>query len=81
MKFTVSVSPGAASFLNHSRRASLARRAARKVLRMGPVSAIVIFHGPFDLRVIVNWQRQAVRITTAHENASRNTIRLLRKSA
>jgi hypothetical protein len=81
MKFAVSVSPGASILLNHSRRAALARRAARKVLRMGPVLATVIFHGPYDLRVIVSWRRSAIRITTAHETATKNTIRLLRKSA
>jgi hypothetical protein len=81
MKFTVSVSPSATFLLSHSGRTALARRAARKVLRMGMSSAIVIFRGPNNLRVIVNCQRAAIRITTAQETASKNTLRLLRKSA
>lgn len=81
MKFTVNISPVACDLLVPALRWRLARRAARKVMRMGSSSALVIFHGPEDLRVIVNCPQTAIQITTGAEAKRQSTLRLLRKSA
>ena len=81
MKFIVSISPEASSLLIPHLRWKLARRAARKVQRMGSSSAMVVFPGPNDLRVIVDCLRSTIRITTAREAIGRKNLTLLRKSA
>ena len=81
MKFTVSITPGASSLLVPHLRRRLARRAGRKVLRMWPSSAIVVFPGPDELKVIVDCLRGTIRITTTEEAINKNTLRLVRKSA
>jgi hypothetical protein len=48
---------------------------------MGTASALVIFHGPDDLRVIVNCPQTSIQITTGREAKSQRTFKLLRKSA
>ena len=81
MRFQVSVSSGVLSTLPRQHQRKLARRAARKVLRMGRTSATVIFSGPQDLRVIVNCHQAMIVIAKAHETLRGTMIREFRKSA
>ena len=81
MRFQVSVSSEALSTLPRLLQQKLARRAARKVLRMGSTSATVIFPGPQDLRVIVNCLQGTIVIATAHEMLRGSLISGYRKSA
>lgn len=67
MRFQVSVSQGVLSTLPRALQQKLARRAARKVLRMGQTTATVIFRGPDDLQVIVNCVQATIIIAKAHE--------------
>lgn len=81
MRFQVSVSSGVLSTLPRVLQLKLARRAARKVLRMGRTSATVIFRGPEDLQVIVNCLQATIIIARAHETLRRSLISDYRKSA
>lgn len=81
MRFQVSVSPAASSTLPRLLQHKLARRAARKVLRMGRTSATIIFPGPQDLRVIVNCLQETIIIAKAHETLRGMTSRDFRRSA
>lgn len=81
MKFTVSISNEASFLLSPTFQQKLARRAARKALRMGKTSAIVIFSGPNNLRVVVNCQTATIIVSLAHERVLGPTIRLMRRSA
>lgn len=67
MRFQVSVSSSVLSTLPRLLQQKLARRAARKVLRMGRSTATVIFRGPNDLQVIVNCVQATIIIAKAHE--------------
>lgn len=81
MRFKVTVFPEASFTLPEFYQQKLARRAARKVLRMGSTTATVIFPGPRDLRVIVNCQKATIVIATVHESTRRPGVKDLRKSA
>jgi len=81
MKFSVSVLPDAADLLPRVLQLKLARRAARKVLRMGNTSATIIFPGPDDLRVVVNCLKGTIFITRTPEALRSAPSRTLRKSA
>ncbi len=81
MRFQVSVSSGVLFTLPRLHQQKLARRAARKVLRMGRTSATVIFTGPQDLRVIVNCVQGTIIIAMAHETLRGSLIKEYRKSA
>ena len=81
MKYKVTVSPDAAMNLPVFLQQKLARRAARKVMRMGSTSAIVIFSGPHNLRVVVNCKTATIVIYVSSENAHGSIFRLMRKAA
>jgi len=81
MKFQVTVLPEASFALSRMHQVKLARRAARKALRMGSTAAIVIFPGPHGLRVTVNCQEATIVITRANENMRGVTKRNYRRSA
>lgn len=67
MRFQVSVSHSVMSTLPRLLQHKLARRAARKVLRMGQTSATVIFRGPDDMQVIVNCVQGTILLAKAQE--------------
>lgn len=81
MNFKVTVSPDAANNLPVFLQQKLARRAARKVQRMGRTSAIVIFSGPNNLRVVVNCKTATIVIYVSSETAHGAIFRLMRKAA
>lgn len=81
MRFQVSVSQGVLSRLPRVFQQKLARRAARKVLRMGRTSATVIFRGPNDLQVIVNCAQATILIAKAQETLRGSLLSDGRKAA
>jgi len=81
MRFQVSVSKGVLSTLPRMLQQKLARRAARKVLRMGQTSATVIFRGPDDLQVIVNCVQATILIAKAYETLRGSLLRDQRQAA
>lgn len=80
MNFKVFVTGNACELLPLPLQQKLARRAARKVLRMGRTSAIVIFPGPNNLRVTVNCMQSTIVIDLAKKQAIQ-PVNLIRKSA
>lgn len=81
MRFKVSISKGVLTTLPRMLQQKLARRAARKVLRMGQTSATVIFRGPDDLQVIVNCVQATILIAKAHETLRGSLLRDQRQAA
>lgn len=81
MKFSLNVLPEAAELLPRVLQLKLARRAARKVQRMGSTSATIIFPGPDDLRVVVNCLKGTIFITRTPEALRTSPSRTLKKSA
>lgn len=77
MRFQVTVFSDALYTLSRMHQVKLARRAARKAMRMGSSSAIVIFPGPRGLRVTVNCLKGTIVITKVPETAGQK----LRRSA
>jgi len=59
----------------------LARRAARKVLRMGNTCGIVLFTGPDNLRVVVNGLNATIVVYLSSETTHGSIFRLIRKAA
>jgi hypothetical protein len=81
MRFSVSILPEAAQLLPRVLQFKLARRAARKVLRMGNTSATIIFPGPDDLRVVVNCLKRTIVITRTPEALRSSPSKSYRRSA
>lgn len=81
MRFTVTVLNDALYKLPRRHQVKLARRAARKALRMGSTSATVHFPGPQGLQVVVNCQQATIVISQAHESTRSVMTRNYRKSA
>lgn len=59
----------------------LARRAARKAMRMGSTSATVHFPGPYGLKVVVNCHKATIVISKAEESVRSFMTRNYRRSA
>jgi hypothetical protein len=81
MRFQVSVSQAVLSALPRVLQQKLARRAARKVLRMGRTSATVIFRGPDDLQVIVNCVQATIILAKVQETLRGSLLRDYRTAA
>ncbi|MFT3882922.1 MAG: hypothetical protein QM703_25110 [Gemmatales bacterium] len=81
MRFQVSVSQGVLSTLPRMLQQKLARRAARKVLRMGQTTATVIFRGPDDLQVIVNCVQATILIAKTQETLRGALLSEFRRAA
>ncbi|HMO35962.1 MAG TPA: hypothetical protein PKA06_07965 [Gemmatales bacterium] len=80
MRFQVTIYPDAAYILSKKLQFKLARRAARKVMRMGDTSATVIFPGPKGLHVTVDC-RQASIVIAQKDEVERAAYQRLRRPA